>query len=294
MPSYVRLPEGDPPYPAMLDFLDARFPNVGREVWRERLRSGKISTERGEIVTEATAYRPSLLLRYFREVPEEPPVPFDAQILFQNEHLLIACKPHFLPVTPAGAFVNHCLLYHLTQTTGLRELAPLHRIDRETAGLVMFSVNPQTRGIYHQLFTSGDIRKMYEAVAALPPDAERTEWLIESRIEVGEPWFRVKNVAGKINAASKITLLARRGDYGYFRLEPLTGKQHQLRAHLLLIGSHILHDRCYPELQPKQPDDPNRPLQLLAKSLQFIDPISGEAMAFESSRRLLWPINGAS
>ena len=124
MPSYVRLPEGDPPYPAMLDFLDARFPNVGREVWRERLRSGKISTERGEIVTEATAYRPSLLLRYFREVAEEPPVPFDARILFQNEHLLIACKPHFLPVTPAGAFVNHCLLYHLTQTTGLRELAP--------------------------------------------------------------------------------------------------------------------------------------------------------------------------
>ncbi|GAK50302.1 hypothetical protein U14_01530 [Candidatus Moduliflexus flocculans] len=288
VPSYVTLPICRPPYPALLDFFAQRFPNVGRDVWRERLESGKITTDAGDIVTPNTPYLPNARLRYYREVVAEPAIPFEERILFRNEHLLVVCKPHFLPVTPAGAYVNECLLYRLRRAFGLSEIAPLHRLDRETAGVVMFSINASSCAQYNALFHSGAVCKVYEAIASLPDDSDRTEWEIENRLVQGEPWFRTKVVDGAVNAISNITLVERRGEYGLFRLEPRTGKQHQLRVHLMLIGSHILHDRYYPELQPKQPDDFARPLQLLAKELHFTDPVSGEPMRFVSSRTLLW------
>lgn len=287
-PSYVTLPECDPPYPPLLDFLDARFSKVGREVWRTRLEAGKVTTDRGLPVTVDTPYRPNLRLCYYREVEEEPDIPFTETILFQNDDLLAVCKPHFLPVTPAGPYVNQCLLYRLKAKTGIDDLVPIHRIDRETAGIVLLSVKKETRGVYHDLFSSGRVSKIYEAVATLPDDPEQQEWEMESRIVQGKPWFRMKHVEGPVNARTKIRLVERNEHYAYFDLEPRTGKQHQLRLHLTLIGSHILFDRYYPELQAKRPDDFSRPLQLLAKSLRFTDPVSHTMMEFRSSRELAW------
>ena len=288
-PSYVTLPEQGLPYPSLLDFLDQRFPKIGREVWQERLEQGKIIDDWENIITPDTPYQPHLRLRYFREVEQEPEIPFHEHILFHNEHFLIVDKPHFLPVTPAGPYVNQCLLYRLKTATGIDELVPVHRIDRETAGLVMFSVNKERRGVYHDLFSSAKVHKIYEAVATLPNDPGREAWQIRNRIVRGEPWFRVKHVEGEVNAISHILLLECHEQYGYFRLEPLTGKQHQLRLHLSLIGSQILHDRYYPKLQPKRPDDFSRPLQLLAKALRFVDPLSKKVMEFRSTRKLCFP-----
>ncbi len=287
-PSYVTLPEREPPYPLLLEFLDDRFPKVGREVWQARIEAGKITDDDGRPVTLNSPYCPNLRLRYYREVEREPEIPFEEEILFRNDYILVADKPHFLPVTPAGPYVNQCLLYRLKAKTGIEDLAPVHRIDRETAGLVMFSVNKATRGRYHDLFSSGKAKKGYEAIATLPKELSSGEWLIESRIVPGEPWFRMKQVEGTVNAISKIFLVHRKAEYAYFRLEPLTGKQHQLRLHLNLIGSQILHDRYYPVLQPKRNDDFTRPLQLVAKVLQFIDPVSQEVMEFRSTRELCW------
>lgn len=285
-PSYITLPERERPYPSLLDFLDSRFTKVGREVWRARIEAGKITDDAGCAVTLDTPYRPHTRLRYYREVEREPEIPFEEEILFRNEHLLVACKPHFLPVTPAGPYVNQCLLYRLKTKTGIEELVPIHRIDRETAGIVMFSVNRETRGVYHDLFSSGRARKVYEAVATLPNDADRQAWLIKSRIVPGEPWFRMKHVEGQVNAITNIWLVDKNDYRAYVRLQPLTGKQHQLRLHLSLIGSQILHDRYYPVLQPKSDDDFTRPLQLLAKELRFIDPVSQTPMEFRSRREL--------
>ncbi len=285
-PSFVTLPGCEPPYPSLLDFLDRRFAKVGREVWRARIEAGKITDDDGCAVTLDTPYRPHTRLRYYREVEREPEIPFEEEIVFQNDHILVACKPHFLPVTPAGPYVNQCLLYRLKAKTGIEDLAPIHRIDRETAGIVMFSVDKETRGVYHDLFSSGKVRKIYEAIATLPREAHRQEWVIKSRIVQGEPWFRMKHVEGPVNGITKIRLMDRNDLYAYFCLEPLTGKQHQLRLHLNLIGSQILHDRYYPELQPKRDDDFTRPLQLLAKELHFIDPVSRKALKFCSRREL--------
>jgi tRNA pseudouridine32 synthase/23S rRNA pseudouridine746 synthase len=287
-PSYVTLPECELPYPSLLDFLDNRFKKVGREAWRTRIEAGKVTDDHDCPITLNTPYRPHTRLRYYREVEHELEIPFSEHILFHNDHLLVACKPHFLPVTPSGPYVNQCLLYRLKIKTGIDDLVPIHRIDRETAGIVMFSVNKDTRGLYHNLFKAGHVRKIYEAIATLPNDPDKLEWVVKSRIIPGEPWFLMKHTDGPINAITHIYLLDRNDRYGYFRLEPLTGKQHQLRLHLNLIGCNILNDRFYPVLYPKGDDDFEHPLQLLAKEVHFIDPISQQPMKFCSTRALSW------
>lgn len=287
-PSYVTLTNCEPPYPTLLDFLDDRFPKVGRETWRLRLETGKIFDSDSHPITLDTPYIPHARLRYYREVAQEPQLPFQEEIVFRNEHLLVACKPHFLPVTPAGPYVNECLLYRLKKTTGVDDIVPIHRIDRETAGLVMFSLNRTTRSLYHDLFSSGQIRKVYEAVATLPTDLTRQEWLLKSRIVRGDPWFRVRHEEGPINAITRVTLIHRSESQAYLCLEPFTGKQHQLRLQLTLLGCQILYDRYYPVLQPKQPDDYAHPLQLLAKELDFLDPLTQHFMRFRATRSLHW------
>ena len=287
--SHITLPNLAPPYPSLLDFLVQRFPFVGHDVWLHRLESGKISDEKGKLVTADTAYRINARLRYFREVLQEQPIPFQETILFQNESFLIADKPHFLPVTPSGNYVNECLLHRLKLKTGLEHLTAAHRLDRETAGLVLFVCNKEYRRAYFKLFQQRNIKKYYEAVATLPDQPEPSNWLIESRIEQAEPRIRYQNSDGEINARSRIRLVETRGKLAKFELEPMTGKTHQLRLHLGLIGSHIIGDRLYPEcLTQRSPCNFDNPLQLLAKQLSFTDPISGEKQQFESRFRLNW------
>jgi len=267
-PSYITLPRLNRPLPSMLDFFDQHFPRVGRDIWLERLHGGKISDEQGRVVNESTLYRINARLSYYREVKQEARIPFQERILYEDEQILLADKPHFLPVTPTGTAVNECLLHRLVKRTSNKQLVPLHRLDRETAGLVLFSKRPETRKNYFALFSAGCIDKQYEAVASRPKDTEQGEWLIESRIEPSGEWILCHNVQGIVNARSHIRLLEAGETLARFALSPITGKTHQLRLHMGLIGSQILHDKFYPELQ-SEPDtvDYSRPLQLLAKSL---------------------------
>jgi tRNA pseudouridine32 synthase/23S rRNA pseudouridine746 synthase len=285
-PSAVTLPEAAPPYPSILAFLIRAFPHVGASHWEERLRAGKLFDDDGPI-TAATAYRPGKRIFYFREVATEPVIPFAEQILFRNDEILVADKPHFLPVVPGGHYVNECLQQRLRDCTGVSELVPLHRIDRETAGLVLCSLNPATRGRYHALFVEQRIEKTYHALAAAPQAPPTDRWVVENRLVRGEPRFRMQIVPGPPNARSEIRLLAARGQHARFELRPITGKTHQLRLHLSSLGFPILNDRYYPELQPQRADDFARPLQLIAKTLRFRDPVSGTRFEFQSTRELL-------
>lgn len=285
-PSAVTLPDVGPPYPSILEFLIRTFPHVAPRRWEDRLRAGRILDERGAPITSATPYVPARRIFYFREVETEPVIPFAERIVFQDDEILVADKPHFLPVVPGGRYVNECLEQRLRERTGLTDLVPLHRIDRETAGLVMLSVNRKTRRLYHELFALGKIEKTYEALATLVrPPAER-RWVVENRMERGEPRFRMRIVPGIPNAHSVIHLEEQSGALARFRLQPVTGKTHQLRVHMSSLGFPILHDRYYPDLEPERDDDFDRPLQLVAKHLRFRDPVTGNAMAFESSRAL--------
>ncbi|MFN8010694.1 MAG: pseudouridine synthase [Holophagaceae bacterium] len=282
-PSRVTLPKAADPPATVLAFLEAQFPRIPD--WEARIARGLVSAG-GEAVTAATPYRAGLVVAYFREVAAEAPIPFEARILHRDAHLLVADKPPFLPVVPAGGFVRETLLARLQTETGLRDLVPLHRLDRETAGLVLFSTDPSTRAAYARLFAEGRITKTYEAVAEASTEPARKEWRVENRLEPGEPFFRMAIVEGRPNARSDIRLLDWTDGRGRFEIRPETGKKHQIRLHMMAIGFPILHDRFYPELQPEGPPDFERPLQLLAKGLEFVDPVNGEARRFVSEQVL--------
>ena len=284
--STVLMPRMEKPYPLILDFLAKRFPNISKEVWKNRIDTGKVFTEKGDTVFLNTPYAPLKRLHYFREVAEESTIPFTETILFCNKEILVACKPHFLPVTPGGPYVNECLLHRLKKQTGNPNLSPINRIDRETAGLVLFSMNPQTRGRYQELFMKGEIEKTYQAVTTFSRMPTKNSWTVENRLVKGEPWFRMTSTPGEPNAISKITLLKCSGNRALFQLQPITGKKHQLRLHLSGLGFPILNDRYYPKLLPERKNVFSSPLQLLARKVKFRDPISGKQMTYESNRRL--------
>jgi len=272
----------------ILQYLQLRFPHIEGKIWLNRINSGLICSAAGANISQKTAYKAGMRLSYFREKQKEIIIPFREKVLFQNDHLVAVCKPHFLPVQPTGPYVAECLLNRLIKLLGNRQLVPLHRIDRETAGIVLFSANPDSRNIYHKLFAAGKIKKIYEAIGTIPRDKTLNEWLIENRIESSEKWPMMKNAEGPVNARTLIRKVDEKGNWAKFRIEPFTGKGHQIRLHLQIIGSSILNDRYHPELQPEKPENFRNPLQLLARQMIFTDPISGEELNLTSSRKLLF------
>jgi tRNA pseudouridine32 synthase / 23S rRNA pseudouridine746 synthase len=287
-PSFITLPPKERPDMTILQYLQLHFPHIDRQIWLDRINDGLICSATGASISLKTAYKAGMRLSYFREKQKEIIIPFEEIVLFQNDHLVAVCKPHFLPVQPTGPYVAECLLNRLIKSLGNRQLVPLHRIDRETAGVVLFSANPDTRNIYHKLFATGKIKKIYEAIGTAPEDKIRNEWLVENRIEESEKWPMMRNAEGPVNARTLIRKVDEKGEWAKFEIEPFTGKGHQIRLHLQVIGSSILNDRYHPELQPEQPDDFQNPLQLLAKQMIFTDPISGDELNFTSSRKLFF------
>jgi tRNA pseudouridine32 synthase/23S rRNA pseudouridine746 synthase len=268
----------------VLAFLEQRFPGIGRAAWIARMNKGEVVDANGEVLTPDSPYRCGARIFYYREVEDETPVPFEEKILYRDDHLLVADKPHFLPVIPTGRFLHETLLVRLKKKTGLPHLAPIHRLDRETAGIVLFSHNPATRGIYQSLFQQRAMKKVYEALAATL--AARFPFTYRSRMVEGEPFFRMQEVPGITNSETRIDVIETRGRLTCYRLLPITGRKHQLRLHMAALGIPILNDGFYPIAQPSGMDDLSLPLKLLARSISFQDPLSGAQHHFESSRSL--------
>lgn len=281
--SRVQLPPGT--WATVFDFLCERFPGVSRDTWASRLQRGRVLDPNGAPLDAATVYRVGMTVRYFRELESESEIPGDVHEIHRDEHLLIVDKPPFLPVVPSGRFVEQTLLARLRARYALQDLVPLHRIDRATSGLVMFSLNADTRSTYQSLFPQRRIDKTYEALApALPTQDLAFERL--SRLQPGEPFFRMVEVQGPPNSQTRIQCLQVHGDLARYRLTPVTGRKHQLRVHMAALGAGILNDALYPQHRPDLPDDPQRPLMLLARQLAFIDPLSGACREFKSLRWL--------
>lgn len=289
-PSCVGLPPG--PWPTVLAFLVERFPDQSAQLWLERLQAGEVRNEAGRPVLVDAAYQAHQRLFYYRSVAQEPELPFTEFIVAQDAHVLVADKPHFMPVVPSGPHVQETLLARLRRKTGLADLVPLHRIDLDTAGLVLFSVNPASRGAYQALFREHSADKRYLALAALSSgaaiaeDQARQGIQRHSRIERAAPFFRSAEVPGEPNALSHIQLLQVQDRVGLFDLRPVTGRTHQLRVHMAALGWPIVGDRLYPSLRERLPGDFSEPLQLLAHSLRYTDPIDGQVRHWRSARSL--------
>lgn len=253
--------------------------------WHDRVARGVVTTSDGDVLREDSPYRHGVTIFYRREVPSEPDLLESEVVVYRDDHILVADKPHGMPVTPAGEYLERSLLVRLQRSTGLTTIAPMHRLDRETAGIVLFTINAAVRGPYHQLFAERKVQREYLAAAHLVDVPNRKHWRVENRIEAGTPWYRQRIVEkGLANAITEIELLEVRGETGLFRLRPATGKKHQLRVHMTSIGFPIVGDPLYPRISEKLDEDP--PLQLLANRLAFIDPLSAAPRNFSSSRHL--------
>jgi len=287
--STLHLPAG--PWATVLDCLCAHFPAISRDTWLDRMARGKVLDSDGQPVGPQHVYREGLRIHYFREVAQETPVPFQESILHVDEHLVVADKPHFLPVTPSGQYVEQTLLARLAKHLDNPRLVPLHRIDRLTAGLVLFSANPDSRAAYQALFRERRIDKMYEAIAPALPRLTFPH-IRTSRMVDGDPFILMQEVDGAPNSETRIEVLEQRGELWRYGLYPVTGKRHQLRVHMSALGAALCFDPLYPTLLPREerpPEDYGKPLKLLARQLDFFDPLSGEARHFESQLDLTWP-----
>jgi tRNA pseudouridine32 synthase/23S rRNA pseudouridine746 synthase len=287
--SRVYLP-ADQTYANLLEFFTSQFPHIDPSEWTARFDEGLIKTLDDQPLLSSDAYRPNTHLIYFRRLAREPEIPFEEEILYQDEHILVADKPHFLPVTPSGLYLHQTLLNRLKKKTGIQALSPIHRIDRDTAGLVIFSVNPNERAHYQNLFRDRAVTKVYEAIAPYSKElANKLPLTYRSRLEESEHFLQMQEVEGEANADTYIELLEASEPWARYCLGPGSGKKHQLRCHLNALGAPIKHDQIYPVLTPYQEYDLDfsKPLQLLAKEIAFKDPISGEFRSFISKRVLL-------
>jgi tRNA pseudouridine32 synthase/23S rRNA pseudouridine746 synthase len=285
-PSRLQLPPGD--WPTLLDGLVARFPHIDRATWLERFARGRVQDSAGAALAPDAAYRTGLEVRYFREVPDEAVIPGEERVLHVDAHLVVADKPHGLPVVPSGRYVRETLLARLGARLARRDLVPLHRIDRDTAGLVLFSADPSTRDAYQALFRERRIDKRYRAIAPALPELA-FPYVHRSRLRPGEPFFRMQEVEGAPDSETHIDVLRRDGPYWTYALVPVTGRKHQLRVHMASLGAPIVGDRLYPVLSGSTDDPADPPLALLAQSLAFVDPLSGALRRFESARTLASP-----
>lgn len=295
-PSCLALPRvRRSPWPLLIDHLAERLPRIGRAEWVERLRSGGVLDEDGQPLAPDAPYEGGTRVYYWRELAQEAPIPFSHQLLFEDEHLVVADKPHFLPVTPGGRYVRETLLVRLKAQLGCPDLSPLHRIDRETAGLVLLCKRPQDRDAYQALFRQRRIDKVYEAVAPWREDLcfplTRQSHILEDE----QAFYRMREAQPDEglapNSETRIECLQRQGARALYRLQPVSGKRHQLRVHMWGLGLPIEGDQFYPRVLrgPEEAESFSSPLQLLARQVRFDDPVTQERRRFESRRALQWP-----
>ncbi|MFI5620147.1 pseudouridine synthase [Streptomyces sp. NPDC051567] len=287
-PVRLRLPpDPDGAWPDLGSYLAERYAGgPGAEAVARLLRTGRVVGPGGRVLAARDPYEPGGHLWFHRELPAEPPVPFPLHVRHRDAHLLVVDKPHFLATTPRGSHVTQTALARLRDELDLPSLSPAHRLDRLTAGLVMFAVQPRDRGAYQLLFQERKVHKEYEALAPHDPRVALPRTL-RSRIEkVRGVVAATETEDGEPNAESRVELTGVRGGLGRYRLTPYTGRTHQLRVHMNSLGLPILGDPLYPRVTDPAPDDYRRPLQLLARVLAFTDPVTGAAHRFESGLAL--------
>ncbi|MFD6091665.1 pseudouridine synthase [Oerskovia sp. NPDC060338] len=287
--------DGSPRWDTVLDHLVHRFPDDEPRL-REKVAAGEVVDHLGRPVTPDTAFAQHARVFLYRDPPVETRVPFEIEILHRDDDLVVVDKPHFLASIPRGAFIAESVLVRLRRDLDLPELSPAHRLDRVTAGVLVLTVRPEVRGPYQTLFAERRVTKVYEAVAGVDPALDLPR-VVRSRIHKERGVMRASEVPGEPNSESLVELVgtredpsgtgdASRGRLGLYRLTPHTGKTHQLRLHMSSLGLPILHDNFYPTFYDVRPDDFSRPLQLVSRSIEFVDPLSGRPRRFETTRPL--------
>lgn len=283
--SKVFLKSVTPQPSSIFKYLCSEFTHISQAEWQKRFEDGLVYDAQGNTLTISSPYQANSHCYYYRFLAHEIHVPFQHEILFENEHLMVVDKPHFLTISPTGQYVQETLLVRLKKQTGNADLTPIHRLDRETAGVVLFSKKVESRGAYQQMFATRNVQKTYHAIAGFKAELIFPQ-TTQLKMEKGQPFYTMQIIEGEPNSETHIELLDVQENRAKYLLKPHTGKQHQLRVHLSHLGIPIEHDPFYPVISHKAEDDFSAPLQLLAKHIEFIDPITYETMQFSSQREL--------
>ncbi|MGO4490674.1 pseudouridine synthase [Arthrobacter sp. 2YAF22_2] len=303
----LRLPD-EGPWDTAMDYMMHRWGHIDPQGIEDRFDAGEIVGEAGIPLDRTTPLERHTFIWYYRSLPPETRIPVELNILHLDEHLLVVDKPHFLPTTPGGTYIQESALVRLRNQLELPDLIPMHRLDRMTAGILLLSTNPATRGKYQVLFEKRLVRKEYECVSAAEPGpghpAVDFPVVVRNRMTKSRSYLLAEVIEGEPNAETRIERLrtfAGTSDAGpasgaaadgaaprraLYRLEPHSGKTHQLRVHMASLGLGIVNDAFYPELLDKAPDDYAKPLQLLARGIRFVDPISGSPVEYRSRLEL--------
>ena len=282
-PSRVRLPESGP-WLTTLDYLLARF-HVDRVRLLEKVAAAEVVDDDGVPVDESMPFRANSFVHLYRDPAVEPRVPFEVEVLFRDDHIVVADKPHFLSSLPNGSYIVESAVVRLRRQLDLPDLSPMHRLDRITAGVLLFSMRPSERGAYQTMFAQRKVRKSYLAVARYDPELE-LPLTVRSRIIKDRGTPTAQEIPGEPNSETGIRLVEVRLNRALYRLDPTTGKTHQIRVHMNSLGIPILNDPFYPRLLEVPHDDYSSPLQLLAESIAFTDPVDGQQRRFRSRRTL--------
>ncbi|WP_370124925.1 RluA family pseudouridine synthase [Arthrobacter sp. MW3 TE3886] len=297
----LRLPD-EGPWETALDYMMHRWGHIDPQGIEDRFDAGEIVGEAGIALDRSTPMQDHTFIWYYRTLPPETRIPVELDILHQDDHLLVVDKPHFLPTTPGGTYIQESALVRLRNQLGLPDLIPMHRLDRMTAGILLLSTNPETRGKYQVLFEKRQVQKEYECVSAAVPapghPAVDFPVVVRNRMTKSRSYLLAEVVDGEPNAETRIERLHTFDGSGapgvdggphrraLYRLEPHSGKTHQLRVHMASLGLGIVNDAFYPELLDKAPDNYAKPLQLLARGIRFVDPISGSPVEYRSRLEL--------
>lgn len=277
------------------------------------LAAGEFVYENGEAVTADDSYRPQTFMWVQRDFPDETVVPGEIHVVYRDERIVVVDKPAFLSTIPRGRHVRQSVVARMRAELGLSELAPMHRLDRVTSGLLMLTTERRWRGVYQSMLDREEISKEYRAIApwrddlelpttvrnhihkergilraqVLPDREPNSESLVELVAEVPEGVVPpVYPPIGDVDGAVP-------GRLAEYRLTPRTGKTHQLRLHMAGLGIPIVGDPLYPVTRDVAVDDFSVPLQLLASELRFVDPVDGSPRHFVSGRTMPLGESGA-
>ena len=241
--------------------------------------AGEVFSADGAVLDARTEMPAGSFVYHYRDLPDEVVVPFDVPLIYREDHIVVVDKPHFLATMPRGSHIAQTALVRLRHELDLPELSPAHRLDRLTAGVLLFTVRPEVRGAYQTMFARGEVTKTYLAVSSAEPGLVEPQ-VVSNRIIKQRGVLQARIEPGEPNAETLVEPLGG----GRYRLTPRTGRTHQLRLHMATLGVPIDNDPLYPEVLPVQPVDFTAPLRLIAQQLEFDDPLTGEHRCFVSSR----------